>query len=308
MKTDEFEGFDPLFGHVPDSPFGLSNVAYRARQLLSGKTLDQIQEISREVSAVVDSYFSEALYKGAPDIFELDEDDTDYYFRWSEDNADAGFYCFREERAEELGISTPENTSEVYALKMAINSRDDFEINSQDRDIYISRDSYNHSMFAVLSLTMISRVLNNINSASFSSGWLLLDAMDAVCYAEHLHQINRLLIDLEAEHGRKVNDAIRQYNHERDELLQKERKEKSKKLNSIRHARTHEAKSMVLDDWENNPDRFSSAARAGSYYVDWLEEKKFYKDSSRAARETYQPLTITNWIREYAKNKGIKLR
>ena len=60
MKTDSFEGFDPLFGDVPDSPFGLSDVAYRARQLLSGKTLDQIQEIAREVIEFVDRYFSEA--------------------------------------------------------------------------------------------------------------------------------------------------------------------------------------------------------------------------------------------------------
>ena len=276
--------------------------------LLSGKTLDQIQEIAREVIEFVDRYFSEALEKGTPDISELNEYEIDYYFTWSEDNEDAGFWYFREEMAEELGISTPENTSEVYALKMAINSRDDFEINGQDGDIYFSRDSYNYSMFAVLSLKIISRVLSNIKSASFSSGWLLLDAMDAVCYAEHLHEISRLLIDVEAEHGRKVNDAIRQYKNERNELLQNEKKEKSKKLNAIRHARTHEAKSMVLDDWEKNPDRFSSAARAGSYYVDWLEEKKFYKDSSRGARETYQPLTIINWIREHAKNKGIKLR
>lgn len=74
--------------------------------------------------------------------------------------------------------------------------------------------------------------------------------------------------------------------------------EKSDSGNKVRHARRNEARSLVTEDWDQNKNTFPSAEKAGIHYADWLREKGF----------DYEPRTVTNWIRQYSKDNGIRLR
>jgi len=75
-------------------------------------------------------------------------------------------------------------------------------------------------------------------------------------------------------------------------------KEKSKTMNSIRHAKRNDAMQLVTNDWAARKDDFNSAEKAGIYYADWLAEKGM----------TYEPRTVMGWIRKFAKENSIKLR
>lgn len=75
--------------------------------------------------------------------------------------------------------------------------------------------------------------------------------------------------------------------------------EKSDAGNIARHADGHEARKLVTEDWNREKTNFRSVERAvNDYYADWLQAKGF----------KYEPRTITDWIRKYAKTNGIKLR
>ncbi|MEA1081979.1 hypothetical protein [Marinobacter qingdaonensis] len=77
-----------------------------------------------------------------------------------------------------------------------------------------------------------------------------------------------------------------------------QKRRKSQSMNSGRHAKRNEAVQLVTQDWSKRKSEFRSAEKAGVYYADWLE----------ARGHEYEPRTITNWIRKYAKDNGIKLR
>jgi hypothetical protein len=77
-----------------------------------------------------------------------------------------------------------------------------------------------------------------------------------------------------------------------------EKRQKSKSMNSRRHAKRNEAMQLVTDDWSQRKNEFPSAEKAGNYYADWLKSKGL----------EYEPRTVTTWIRKYAKDNAIRLR
>lgn len=58
-----------------------------------------------------------------------------------------------------------------------------------------------------------------------------------------------------------------------------------------RHAKRDEVREKVLRDWEKDPKRFRSAAKAGVYYSDWLAKQGCQ----------FEPSTVTDWILDYLK-------
>jgi hypothetical protein len=125
--------------------------------------------------------------------------------------------------------------------------------------------------------------------------------MDAVCYAEQLREIDwqkgfqaRTLAKM-SDHP----DDIRKGIQAEFELHEKEKKSaRSKQLNTMRHAKTHDARELAVKDWEKAPYAFPSAEQAGGYYADWLETKGY----------KFTPRTVTGWIRIHAKEIGVKFR
>ncbi len=77
-----------------------------------------------------------------------------------------------------------------------------------------------------------------------------------------------------------------------------ERSQRARKLNEQRHTKTREARQKVENDWESNPSRFRSAAKAGVHYSDWLAKQGYQ----------FEPRTVTGWICAHAKATGKKLR
>jgi len=93
----------------------------------------------------------------------------------------------------------------------------------------------------------------------------------------------------------KTYDEIMKAVEHRQESLQRE---KSRTMNTQRHAKRNEALLLVTADWSERKTDFRSAEKAGQYYADWLSGKGF----------EFEPRTITSWIRKFAKENNIILR
>jgi hypothetical protein len=202
---------------------------------------------------------------------------------------------------DELDVPTWVNSSEVDALKAVIERRDDYgffsEVEPEPLEYPEGKD---HELFAVLSLWMLADALPYLQHPSNRSnlsigGEYALKAMDAVCHAEYLYQMRFL-----------KETADRTLVRMRDKLeVQRQVEERSKRskhseiMNEARHRKTNEAKAKVTEEWSRNPSKWASAEKAGSDLANWLTEQGF--------RE-FQPRTVTGWIRDHAKEKGVKLR
>jgi hypothetical protein len=74
---------------------------------------------------------------------------------------------------------------------------------------------------------------------------------------------------------------------------------KAKNLNKAKHRDTYIVREKVLVEWEKKVDAFPSATKAGYHFYTWLLEQGL---------KQHEPSTITKWIRDAAKEKGIKWR
>ncbi|WP_077529391.1 hypothetical protein [Vreelandella utahensis] len=81
----------------------------------------------------------------------------------------------------------------------------------------------------------------------------------------------------------------------RQERIQRD---KAQAMNQSRHARRNEAVRLVTEDWNQRKSEFRSAEKAGQYYADWLAAKGY----------EYEPRTVTDWIRKFAKDNNIRLK
>lgn len=312
----QFEHFDPLKGQFPNWPFpqGMS-IVYRARSILHGRTAEDIREIARDADSIIEQYFDREKESvldaikadGRHDLLEGDED---------------RITGFKDEAAEHYDVRTSENTSDLDALQEAMDSLFDptcVEIENPRECEY----------FAVLALWLIGECVDDLeNTFDFQKrervkrtdkkldahdtarmARHLLDAMEAVCYAERLRDVERTQNKYEAqiekirashvslsdeEAARLRAEALR----ERAEEERVRRVERSKENNRIRHQPNNDIKKSVLDMWEQNPTQFPSAEKAGAYYVEVLAKRGIDR----------QNRTVVTWIRTRAKELGIRFR
>ncbi len=300
----QFKKFDPKTGYVRGYPFKqLPEIAERARAILWNRTAEQIEAAAYGIDWAIDEYFNGLLNQESERLRR---------------EASALELCGvipgwppSEEELEE--IPTKENTSELAALKECVVWWDD--LGGEEFP-----DGKQHEFFAVLSLWLVADALSWLESTkeleernilavveaaglfkrtnlselcdddiqelttSYSlAGDSALKAMDAVCHAEHLREVHSLADRLKASH------------HEQE---RKRRSMLAEKLNIARHQKTKEAKALTIDEWQKNPSAFPSAEKAGYQLSDWLATQGYQ----------YEPRTITNWIRGYAKERGIRLR
>jgi len=140
------------------------------------------------------------------------------------------------------------------------------------------------------------------------AGEYALQAMDAVCHAEHLLEIERLeqahdsMIEMMSK---QIEMASKQmHNDYLCRVAQQEKEERTRRsmkaeaLNIARHRKTREAKERVFKEWEKDPSKFPSAEKAGRHLCDWL---------AREGME-YEPRTVIAWIRDHAKRIGVRFR
>jgi hypothetical protein len=332
----QFEDFDPLTGKVPYHPISyLPDIAWRARALLKSYTSKQISKLAENIYWAIDEYFLfvreqeiERLYSELHESrrFEYYDDEStylnaQYFFIWEADwREGCGSWIFDERKEDELDIPTAGNTSEVDALKECLDYLEQI-----DDDDLINKQPYEY--FAVLSLSLLAEVVNYLNPENVNknaeimlneldtatrklgiktiapninlscAGSSAIKAMDAVCYAEQLKEIERIQSSHSLELAKTHGDyASAQAKRQEEEISR--RNERAKKLNEARHLKTNEAKDIVISEWKKQPTKFPSAEKAGLHFADYLATRGF----------DYTPRTVTSWIRAYAKQENIRLR
>ena len=132
------------------------------------------------------------------------------------------------------------------------------------------------------------------------AGAFAVKAMDAVCHAEHLREIDWLVAYSKSKNNAELTDALQKQHSEYEKVTRQEKSDQAKQLNKHRHAITNHAKEIVRAEWAKSPSQFPSAEKAGIYFADWLESQDIVK--------SIEPRTVTGLIRAYAKQEGIKLR
>lgn len=314
----KFNKFSPLSGDVPSLPLtSLPAIADRARVMLREFSEEQFEMAAKRIYRELDDHFHKqkenAISRLLNDTNAGDES-LGRFFDWDEGTSGNGRWLFKAEMEDKLCIPTATNSSEVDALRNIIDDRDYIGWNEatlpKPREFPEGRD---FQLFAVLALWLLADALNFLNQKAVDlsiAGEHALKAMDAVCYAEHLYESAWLVSYTKNVNEEAQAEALLRQRFEHQELLRhsekmrleqmrEEMSKKSEKLNLIRHAKNHEAKQLVIDEWKKRPSAFISAEKAGGHFADWLEAKGFKK---------YEPRTVTTWIRSYAKEVGIRLR
>lgn len=326
----KFDTFDPVSGDVPELPFSnLPDIARRARFLLRGRTISQISSAAIRINRELDSYFSDLKYVAVEELrtalLQGDDNEIETYFERVASNEEDRRWEFRDDMEEVLEISTADNCSEVDALKTIIENRDSCFFLPKDApepEIEHWSEGKTHELFAVLSLWLLADSIRRIEIGARSglsmAGEYAVKAMDAVCYAEHVHEVDWLeqfhkkqLLEASSSQGARISgmeEKIRtdlmaeQIAHERAKQTTR-----SKQMNAARHQATKNAKELVCKAWEKALTDFPSAEKAGNHYADWLKEQSIgYK--LKGTQVFYQPRAVTLWIRQRAKEKGIKFR
>lgn len=312
----QFEYFDPLKGQFPSWPFPQGqSIVYRARSILHGRTSEQIREIASDADRIIEQYFDHEKESvldaikadGRYDLLEGDED---------------RITGFKDEAAEHYDVRTSENTSDLDALQEAMDS-------FFDPTCVEVENPLEYEYFAVLALWLIGECVDDLeNKFDFTKmervkrtdrqidahdtarmARHLLDAMEAVCYAERLRDVERTQNKYEAQiekiRAKHVALSDEEATRVRAEVLREvaeearaRRVEQSKENNRIRHQGNHDVKKLVLEMWEQNPTQFPSAEKAGAHYVEVLSQRGIDREHR----------TVVGWIRARAKELGIRFR
>lgn len=202
---NQFASFDPLKGDVPDFPIAyLSEITRRARSLLRNWIQpEEIERMAKRASNEIDDFFSHALELK---IFCLETDlapgdeEFERYFEWDGGTAANGRWVFKEGMADDLGIPTEENTSDVDALKLVIEERDSnffLPASAPEPEPIYFPEGKDYELFAVLSLCLLADAVEwtkrkASHSLPIANGYAI-QAMNAVCYAEHLKEIDWII-------------------------------------------------------------------------------------------------------------------
>lgn len=331
----QFQRFDPLSGAVPNTPLKyLSEIAWRARQLLKDRTVDQLHGLAKTIDFAIFSYYDELkeneihrLRKSleaelnTPRRYKREPTGTDYkydqaketwdrLFVWDGGSAENGMWLFRDGAEDELDIPTIFNSSEVKALKEC-----------KDWWVELAQeipDGKPHELFSTLSLWLIADAIaalapNKTRDDLNHLLGMLSEAIEADTGIKSPQNLFSPAVDA-SEIAHKAMDALCFSEHlqsleKHEELnLQKEaakqederkrRSMKGQELNIIRHQSRNEAQAKAVDEWEKNYSQFPSAEKAGRHLADWLAEQGFQ----------FEPRTVIGWIRNHAKTVGIKFR
>lgn len=312
----QFEHFDPLKGNFQNWTFPQgSSIVYRARSILYGRTEKEIRAIAEDADQIISAYFDSEKHS----VVEAIKADGRYELLEGDEDRITGF---KDEAAEHYDVRTSENTSDFDALQEAMGSFFD----PSTLEVENLRE---YEYFAVLALWLIgdcveemethfdlsqmkrvkraNRTLDASDTARVARH--LIDAMEAVCYAEQLRQIERTQNRYEKQ-IEKIQSAHKPLTDEeamriRAEVLQQveqdakaRRVEQAKENSRRRHQENNDVKQQVLDLWEQNTTQFPSAEKAGAYYVDVLAQRGIEREHR----------TVVGWIRARAKELGIRFR
>lgn len=289
----QFENFDPIHGEIPmaGNLFQLPAIANRARRLLTHRTVEQMEEVANGIGWAIDECFTDikrrAVVASCGQRYSSDEHEKAAEYVSDEDTLD---------------IPTAENTSEIDALKMC----EDWWADIGGEDF---PDGKPYELFAVMSLWMVADALTwlkcwekeeplNRTDIGENQNILLtckyaLKAMDSVCYAEHLSELNRLEADaIYLDNKRESFAKIK------CEIDRCEKSRSQAKLNQHRHKKTAETRAKAIEKWDKSRSLYSSAEKAGIAISSSLGSEGF----------KCEPRTVAGWLRAHAKEVGVTWR
>ncbi|MEA1052318.1 hypothetical protein U5801_21285 [Lamprobacter modestohalophilus] len=316
-----FDEFDPLKGDIPYNHrfSAMSDIAWRARRLLRGRTPEQVRSLAQDASMVIEEFFESAKRE---EIERLERDGDTDFCDTHVDEFGAVSFRFRSDMEDELEIPTEDNSSELEAFKEGYGSWDNLSADEVP-------DAKDHDYYAAMALWFVADAIEGLHYRwDFSNGWInarrvpreqtpleandmakvgshLIKAMEAVCYAEQVYEADQLKQRFDAQlqrvretHAAEQERVIEQVREEFEAEERQRRSEQGRELSRLRHSKRDAARQLVLDHWQADPSAHASAERAGIFYADWLA----------TLGHQFQPRTVVNWIRAYAKAQGIRLR
>ena len=164
--------------------------------MLKSRSLEQILTISWNVDYLIHRYFSDLEYCAIDDL-KIDlmngrneygyPEDFEKFFEWDGGSVDNGRWIFKKKMAEQLDVLTAENSNIVDALKSLIEDWDD---EAPEDDPNERKEGKNYEFFAVLALILVadSQKWTSEYRSTTLAGESAIQAMDAVCHAEHLQR------------------------------------------------------------------------------------------------------------------------
>ena len=113
----QFDNFKPMTGQVPHSLFDqLNGISWRARNILRGRTDEQVEQIAHVAGEMIDDYFKTAK---EDEIKRLLEEKQHKYLVGDEDGMHMDI---NPDLAHELDFPTEENTDDIDALSECVGS------------------------------------------------------------------------------------------------------------------------------------------------------------------------------------------
>lgn len=304
---NQFESFNPLTEYLPAAPFSyLPKIGWRARSLLSGCSFDRIEKIAKKVSAEIDNYYSDQKDNAIQSLQskfsngEMSQDEFERFFYWDGGTIRNGRWIFRDEMEDDLDFPRENNSSEVDALKSIFELRD-AAFSNTNNIIEPSPNKYSegkdYEFFAVMSLRFIADALEVIKHEALNSktiaGDCLMEAMDAVSYAEHLREKAWLISYSEKNKISALQEALEKQS-EQSEIWREEAIQRHK--NSLQKQRSEFAKQGVAARLAKDPIQLAKAQITREY-----NEQK-----SRFKRWGYSAEFARKMIDKYPVIKSIK--
>jgi hypothetical protein len=315
--ASNFSYTDPVTERFSYYPYSEANdIAWRARNLLRGRTKEDISELSYHADHIVEWYYDHEKEALKDQIIADGRVDLLVFDNYGQ------FESLRDEASDHYDIRDRDSVSELEALQEGMESWFDpttidvpdpkeyelFASRALERlDEYVRKTKFTLDIKA---MKFVEREKSEFSTSDLKSmASTIMDALDSVCYAERLREISKVeeRYEKRIEKARQETAKIPQGEIDkiRAEILDEQKQQRKEDLsakNDIRHGENRQVKNSVQSDFERemaaDKTRFLSAEKAADYYVDWLENQNI----ERGHR------TVADWIRAKAKTLGIRFR
>lgn len=295
----QFKSFNPLTDYFPESPFSyLPKIGWRARSLLTGCSIEQIEMIAKRISNEIESYYFEEKDNAIHELKskfrngEFSEEEFERFFYWDGGSIANGLWIFRDGMEEEFDIPRENSSSEVDALKSILEKRDGNFFNTDDT-IEPPANEYpegkDYQLFSVMALWFIVDALESINHAGTHAksiaGDYLIEAMDAVSHAEHLREKEWLISYSEVVKQKALSDEFKKQSDITSALREQAKQDHIKSLNDQRsnfakkgvNARLANdpiqlAKTEIIEEYEKRNSQFKRRGYSAQFAREMLKK------------------------------------
>ncbi len=307
-----FAKFDPLADKVPYWPYPqLSGIVWRAKNLLRGRTTDQISHIVTIAGEMIDDYFKQA------EDDELQRLIKEQQYEFLETDEDGNVRGILHDRIDELDFPTKDNTDEFDALAECVGNWSG--VFGDD-----TPDPADYEYFAAVALSLVADSIyaltysynfktsedvkkekQNLGTDDYrQAGVNAIRAMEALGYAEIRKKEERLedrFQDRLKAAEKHVSAKVQKANEAKWKALQaeesKQKSEHAKKMAALSKKNRNESMAAVLAEWDKQPSlQKLSNAKAGVRLSEWLSGQDL---------EFFEPRTVSLWISDHKKGKTI---